>query len=198
MGCDTLPAQTSGRDGRPARLKRPAGEIHFTLAVTKVLLDSRWFPRLICWCSIPALARENRPPSRPTQFTFFTHKGAPVSEQTVQTGLSDNAASGLAYVTFIPAIVFLVTAPYNQNKTIRFHSWQSIFLFIACVAIDVALSVLLRVPFLGFMTLLLWPLVGLAFFIVWILLLIKAFNGQRFKLPIIGDLAEKQASGAGI
>jgi uncharacterized membrane protein len=121
-----------------------------------------------------------------------------VSEQTVQTGLSDNAASGLAYVTFIPAIVFLVTAPYNQNKTIRFHSWQSIFLFIACVAIDVALSVLLRVPFLGFMTLLLWPLVGLAFFIVWILLLIKAFNGQRFKLPIIGDLAEKQASGAGI
>jgi uncharacterized membrane protein len=48
------------------------------------------------------------------------------------------------------------------------------------------------------MTLLLWPLVGLAFFIVWILLLIKAFNGQRFKLPIIGDLAEKQASGAGI
>jgi len=120
-----------------------------------------------------------------------------VSEQTVQTGLSENAASGLAYVTFIPAIVFLVTAPYNQNPKIRFHSWQSIFLFIACVAIDIALSVLLRVPFLGFMTLLLWPLVGLALFIVWVLVLIKAFNGQRFKLPIIGDLAEKQAGGAG-
>ena len=121
-----------------------------------------------------------------------------MSEQTVQTGLSDNAASGLAYVTFIPAIVFLVTAPYTQNKTIRFHSWQSIFLFIACVAVDIALSVLLRVPFLGFMTLLIWPLVGLAFFIIWVLLLIKAFNGQRFKLPIIGDLAEKQAGGAGL
>ena len=120
-----------------------------------------------------------------------------MSEQTVQTGLSDNAASGLAYVTFIPAIIFLATAPYNQNRTIRFHSWQSIFLFIACVAIDIALGVLLRIPFLGFMTLLLWPLVGLAFFIVWILCLIKAFNGQQFKLPIIGDLAEKQA-GAGL
>ena len=118
-----------------------------------------------------------------------------MSEQTVQTGLSDNAASGLAYVTFIPAIVFLVTAPYNQNKTIRFHSWQSIFFTVACIAIDVALSVLFRVPFLGFMTLLLWPLVGLAFFIVWLLVMIKAFNGQRFKLPIIGDLAEKQAGG---
>jgi uncharacterized membrane protein len=120
-----------------------------------------------------------------------------VSEQTVQTGLSDNAASGLAYVTIIPAIVFLAVAPYNQNRTIRFHSWQSIFLFVACIAIDIALGVLLKIPFLGFMTLLLWPLVGLAFFIVWILCVIKAFNGQRFKLPVIGDLAEKQAGGTG-
>lgn len=121
-----------------------------------------------------------------------------MSEQTVQTGLSDNAASGLAYVTFIPAIVFLVTAPYNQNKTIRFHSFQSIFLFVACVVIDVALGVLLSLPFLGFVSLVLWPLVGLAFLIVWILCVVKAFNGQRFKLPIIGDLAEKQAGGAGL
>jgi len=118
-----------------------------------------------------------------------------VSEQTVQTGLSDNAASGLAYVTIIPAIVFLAAAPYNQNRTIRFHSWQSIFLFVACIAIDIALGVLLRIPFLGLMSLLLWPLVGLAFLIIWILCVVKAFNGQRFKLPIIGDLAEKQAGG---
>ena len=43
-------------------------------------------------------------------------------EETAQTGLSDNAASGLAYLTIIPAIIFLVVAPYNQNSTIRFHS----------------------------------------------------------------------------
>ena len=119
-------------------------------------------------------------------------------EGTTQTGLSENAASGLAYVTFIPAIVFLVTPPYNQSQNIRFHSWQSIFLTIACIVVDVALTVLLQLPFFGFMTLALWPLVGLAFLIIWILVLIKAFNGQRFKLPVIGDLAEKQAGGAGI
>ncbi len=118
-----------------------------------------------------------------------------MSEQTVQTGLSENAASGLAYVTFIPAIVFLATAPYNQNKTIRFHSWQSIFLTIACFVVDVAMIVLGRVPFFGWMTLFLWPLLGLALFVLWILVLIKAFNGQRFKLPLLGDLAEKQANG---
>ena len=117
-----------------------------------------------------------------------------MSEQTVQTGLSDNAASGLAYVTIIPAIVFLAVAPYNRNSLIRFHSWQSIFFTIACIIVDIALGILGRMPFFGFMSLLLWPLVGLAFFVIWILLLIKAFNGQRFKLPIIGDLAEKQAN----
>jgi uncharacterized membrane protein len=121
-----------------------------------------------------------------------------VPEGTTQAGLSENAASGLAYVTIIPAIVFLVTPPYNQNTTIRFHSWQSIFLAIACVVVDVALTILVRLPFFGFMTLFLWPLVGLAFLIIWILVLIKAFNGQKFKLPIIGDLAEKQAGGGGI
>jgi uncharacterized membrane protein len=116
-----------------------------------------------------------------------------VSEQTVQTGLSDNAASGLAYVTIIPAIIFLAVAPYNRNSLVRFHSWQSIFFTIACIVIDVALTILGHMPFMGLMALFIWPLVGLAFFVIWIILMIKAFNGQRFKLPVIGDLAEKQA-----
>ena len=111
-----------------------------------------------------------------------------------QSGLSDNAAGGLAYITVIPAILFLALAPYNRNSYIRFHSWQSIFLTIACFAFDVVLIVLGRIPFLGFMTLFLWPLVGLAIFAVWIIVLIKAFNGERFKLPIIGDMAERQAN----
>jgi uncharacterized membrane protein len=111
-----------------------------------------------------------------------------------QSGLTDNAAGGLAYVTIIPAIVFLAIAPYNRNSFVRFHAWQSIFFTVACIAIDIALMVVGRLPFLGFMTLFLWPLVGLAFLIVWIIVLIKAFNGERYKLPIIGDLAEKQAN----
>ncbi len=111
-----------------------------------------------------------------------------------QSGLSDSAAGGLAYITVIPAIIFLIVEPYNRSSFVRFHAWQCIFLTIGCVVIDVALTFLIRLPFLGFLTLLIWPLVGLAFFIVWILAIIKAFNGQRFKLPIVGDLAEKQAN----
>jgi uncharacterized membrane protein len=111
-----------------------------------------------------------------------------------QSGLSDNAAGGLAYVTIIPAIIFLVIAPYNRNSYVRFHAWQSIFFSIACIVIDIAVGVFARLPFIGLMSLFIWPLLGLLFLIVWIILLIKAFNGERFKLPFIGDLAEKQAN----
>jgi uncharacterized membrane protein len=110
-----------------------------------------------------------------------------------ESGLSDNAAGGLAYITIIPAIVFLIVAPYNKSPIVRFHSWQSIFLAIAWVAADVVLMILGHLPVIGLMNLFLWPLVALGFFILWIIVLIKAFNGQKFKIPVIGDLAEKQA-----
>src|SRR5580700_2079179 len=108
-------------------------------------------------------------------------------------GMTDNVAGMLAYVTFIPAIIFLVTPPYNQSRFVRFHSYQSIFLFVAVVAIQVALSVLTVVPFLIFITAPLHMLVALGAFILWIILLLKANQGQMFKVPVIGDLAEKQA-----
>ena len=114
--------------------------------------------------------------------------------ETNQSGLSDNAAGGLAYVTIIPAIIFLLVPPYNTNPNVRFHSWQSIFLAIAWVAADIVLMIIGRLPFVGLINLILWPLVALGFFILWVVVLIKAFNGQRFKIPFIGDLAEKQAN----
>jgi uncharacterized membrane protein len=116
-----------------------------------------------------------------------------VPENTPQTGLSDNAASGLAYITFIPAIIFLATAPYNQKPLIRFHSWQSIFLTIAYVVVQIVLTILGHIPFLGLILGLVGMLVGLGFFILWLIVLIKTFNGQMFKIPVIGDYAQKQA-----
>jgi uncharacterized membrane protein len=122
-------------------------------------------------------------------------KGATVPEETAQTGLSDNAASGLAYLTFIPAIIFLAIPPYNQSPNVRFNSWQSIFLSVAWVAIWVVLVIVGMIPFVNFLDVVLFPLVGLGFLILWIIVLVNAFNGKRFKLPVIGDLAEKQAGG---
>ena len=103
-------------------------------------------------------------------------------------GLTDNIAGMLAYVTIIPAIVFLLLEPYNRNRFIRFHSFQCIFLCVVLVVIHV---VLLAVPIIG------WAIsifVNLAALVLWIVLLLKAYQGQKFKLPIIGDLSEKQAN----
>ncbi len=108
-------------------------------------------------------------------------------------GMADNVAGMLAYVTFIPAIIFLVTPPYNQSRFVRFHSYQSIFFCVAVFAIQVILSILTVVPLLIFITGPLHLLVALGALVLWIILLLKANQGQMFKLPVIGDLAEKQA-----
>jgi len=109
-------------------------------------------------------------------------------------GLSDNIAGLLAYVTIIPSIVFLVVEPYNKNRFIRFHSFQNLFFCLALIIIWVGLSALTVVPGLIFLTLPLHAIVWLGSVVVWVILLIKAGQGQMFKLPIIGDMAEKQAN----
>ena len=114
------------------------------------------------------------------------------------TPLEENVAGLLAYITFIPAIVFLVIEPYNRNRFVRFHSFQSLFFHVAVVVLEIALvmlsGILHLIPVMGWMVAaLLWPLLGLAIFAVWILLLIKAYQHQIYKLPFIGDIAERQA-----
>lgn len=108
--------------------------------------------------------------------------------------MADNMAGLLAYITFIPAIIFLVVAPYNKNRFVRFHSFQCLFLCAALVAIHIGLSIIGLVPLLALITLPLHMLVSLGAFILWIILLIKASQGQMWKLPVIGDMAEKQAN----
>jgi len=108
-------------------------------------------------------------------------------------GLSDDAACGLAYLTFIPAVIFLVVAPYNTNPKVKFHAWQSIFLTIAWIAAWIILTVLAFVPFVGWILLPIHLLLFLGIFILWLICIIKAFQGGKFVVPIIGPLAEKQA-----
>jgi uncharacterized membrane protein len=105
-------------------------------------------------------------------------------------GLAENAACALCYLFgFITGILFLVLAPYNQNKTVRFHAFQSIFLHIAFIIFWILVGMIL--PF-G-VSLILSPLIGLAGLILWVFLMWKAYQNQKVKLPVIGDLAEKQA-----
>jgi uncharacterized membrane protein len=84
--------------------------------------------------------------------------------------------------------------PYNKNRFVRFHAFQSLFFAVAWTALWIALSIVAHIPILGWLTVLIWPLVGLAGLVIWIMLLLKANQGQMWKLPLIGDMAEKQAN----
>ena len=89
-------------------------------------------------------------------------------------------------MTIIPAIIFLVVAPYNANRNIRFHAWQSIFLSIVWFA----LCVIAIIPILGWIIF----FVGiLTLVVIWVICVLKASKGERFMVPVLGNLAEKQA-----
>jgi uncharacterized membrane protein len=120
-------------------------------------------------------------------------KGATMSDSN-PSGLSDNAAAGLAYITIIPAIVFLIVDPFKKSSNVRFHAWQSIFFFVAWAVVDILIGVVQNlVPSTVFLTWTVLQLVGLVFFIILVIVFISAFNGKRIMLPILGGLAEKQA-----
>lgn len=102
-------------------------------------------------------------------------------------GLQDNVASALSYI-FIVAIIFLLIEPYNRNRTVRFHCFQSLGLAVASIVVHIGL---MFIPYVGWV---ISPLFSLAVFVVWVICLVKAFQGQQFKLPIIGDWAEKTAN----
>ncbi len=115
--------------------------------------------------------------------------------ETAQTGLNDNTVAAISYITFVPAIIFLILPPYNSSPYVRFHCWQSIFLNIAAFVVSIAISIVMAVSFFfaTFAFLVLSRLVWLAWILIWILCVVNAVNGKRFKLPVIGNLAEKQA-----
>jgi uncharacterized membrane protein len=107
-------------------------------------------------------------------------------------GLSTNVASALCYLLgFITGIIFLLLAPYNTNRTVRFHAFQSIFLNVAWFVLTIVLSIL-AVMSHG-VGLLLFPVLNLAMFLLWLYMLYTAWQGKQIKLPVVGDLAEKQA-----
>ena len=104
--------------------------------------------------------------------------------------MTDNVAATLCYVLgFITGIIFLVLAPYNKNKLIRFHAFQSIFVSVGLFVLSAAVSIILPWS----LSLVLDPLISLGGFVLWIFLLIKTYQNQKIVLPIVGPLAEKQA-----
>ena len=103
-----------------------------------------------------------------------------------ESGLADNVAGALAYITFIPAILFLVLADYNKRPFVRFHAFQCLGLYVCAFACGIVMIIPILgwiVGFVGYITLL----------VCWIMAIVKAYGGQRWKVPIIGNFVENIA-----
>jgi uncharacterized membrane protein len=125
-------------------------------------------------------------------------QGPPPIPPTVGGGLTINSAAALSYLTFIPAVIFLVVEPYNRSPFVRFNAFQCIFLtvvdFVGSIAFMVAALLLGHVFFLFGMLVHVVSLVFyLGVFIFWLIAILKASKGEWYKIPLIGDLAMKQA-----
>ena len=99
--------------------------------------------------------------------------------------LEENIAGLLCYVLgWVTGIVFLVLE--KENKFVRFHAFQSLLTFLP---LSLLTGILRWIPFFGW---LLAGLVGILTLILWLILMFKAYGGERYKLPVVGDIAEKQ------
>ena len=119
------------------------------------------------------------------------------------TGLDENIAALLSYVFgWLSGLIFFLIE--KDSRLVRFHAMQSLLFNVLFGVLAIALWVVLAVGFLiasqisGALTTLLslasvliWVVLFIAIVVGWIMCLIKAFQGQYFKLPVIGNFAEK-------
>ena len=111
--------------------------------------------------------------------------------------IAENIAGVIAYLTIFPAIVFLLLQPFKRNRFVRFHSFQHLLLWAAGVGVGIAASlagaIFQLIPFMRVLFLPLGGLISLAWFFLWLLLVVKAYYHEMFKLPYLGDLAQEWA-----
>jgi len=122
----------------------------------------------------------------------------PAPPSDVALPIPENIAAVIAYITIIPAAVFLFLEPFRRNRFVRFHAMQHLLLLGAAVIGLVGAGLLWMVlQLISFMRVLVFPFAGLmslAWFFLWLLLVVKAYYHEYFKLPYLGDLAEELMS----
>lgn len=122
----------------------------------------------------------------------------PAASQT-STGLDPKLAGLLCYILgIITGLIFFLIE--KSNDVVRFHAAQSIVFSGAVIVLWIVLMIVGLIltsiswtlgNLFGLLSLVLW----LGLFVVWVVLLIKGYSGEKWKLPVLGDMAERIASG---
>jgi uncharacterized membrane protein len=116
--------------------------------------------------------------------------------------LNPRTASLLCYlpvVGWIPAIVVLASSKYRDNRTVRFHAFQGLYLFVAWLIVDWFVSPFFSamIPGAGGLDRLLAKMFHAVILVAWVFMLVKVSRDEHFRLPVVGDLAEKSVQEQG-
>ncbi|MFH1654179.1 MAG: DUF4870 domain-containing protein [Pseudomonadota bacterium] len=118
-------------------------------------------------------------------------------KKTGSSGLAPNIAGLLCYLCApITSIIFLILE--KENADVKFHAWQGTVFGVACIAISVLLSILGAIlgaiaSFLGALIAIIYPIFWLVAIVVWIVCMVKAYQGERWRIPVLGDFAADKA-----
>jgi len=111
--------------------------------------------------------------------------------KTQGTGLPKNTAAALSYVVgWLSGLFFLFM---EKDPFVRFHALQSIVVSAVFTVLMGSFGIIRLIPFIGQILLAFKPIISLAGFAIWLVLIVKAYQNEKFKLPYIGDWVEKQA-----
>lgn len=110
--------------------------------------------------------------------------------------LPESLAGALAYLSFVPALVFLLRDPYRQNRFVKFHSVQCLIFWIVGAVLALALRLfgmlVFFIPLVGPLLVVIVDVAVLfAAVLLWLVLIVKALQGEIFMLPWIGAVAER-------
>ena len=114
-------------------------------------------------------------------------------EKKSSTGIESNIAGLLSYLLgWITGLIFFLLE--QKDGFVRFHAMQSIIVFGAITAVMIVLSILSLIPIINILFMILQWLIGLLALVLWIILMVRAYQGVRFKLPWAGGLAERYSA----
>ncbi len=147
---------------------------------------------------------QNPPPNQQQGYGYGNPQAAPPNAPGSQPGatqgksmvgnLDGNVAALIAYIaTWLSGLIFFLME--KENRFVRFHAMQAILLGGAAVVISIAFGTVWSIAYyiswiLGSLVGLVGALVWLVVLVAWVMCMIKAYQGQYFKLPILGNIAE--------
>jgi uncharacterized membrane protein len=110
--------------------------------------------------------------------------------------MTPRSASILCYVPWmgwIASVVILASPRFQKDRSVRFHAFQGLYLFVVWLLVDMVLD-----PILDSTNVRLMHMVGnmtqLAVFIAWVFMMIKTSHNESYSLPVIGELAERSVA----